>query len=597
VKRRISFYWGIAVVSITLGCGVASDGELGHVEQAVGTCNASNIATLKSCLANLATYDTIAFTADITCTGTDCCGVDLGYNRSLIQIISQFSKTIEGNGHTLTRQDMQRSCGAVYVAGTSNTITIRNLTIDDYANDTDLEGKPCPSEADGEILCGRTSPEACVLADTNHYCVDTIRLNAPAANITMDHLTIRNAKATAVAVWNRDLLSDGGTVWAPVNFSFTSSQILGAGALGIGIGPNLTPSDSIPSRVTISDSIFTDIRVNALAIGSMVGTSTSRNQITNNTFYNNHTHGLYTCCETGQTWPACDICGGGQVYLGALNYTNVQNNTIRDGYCDNCLLNGTAKNPHTVDAIELGLSDPTCGTNCVHDVTITNNTIRNNHRVAVYLNAGTTLTSTTTITNNTVTNNQAFLAALGNVGSAVVSPNTVRDVKLEFGFEGDPSVPWVLEPGWTQGVVCGTLDFTTGTHAVRWCDPWVIGPMEGHCVLRMMTATITNCPTTDYRGLWVRSPAATVPAGKQIFVDTWSRNGGVWFGRYCLEFYSASNALLGQACPSMNYDTWVYNPDPPLQWFAPAGATSAKIRYILTSSNGFADIDHTRLTW
>lgn len=164
-------------------------------------CVAHDIATLKSCAQSFANYDSIRFSADITCTNdTECCGSG---NTALIRLhnLDGWSRprTIDGGGHTLTRTAGQRSCSAISVSGTSSHITVSNLIIDEnwYDHRCDNPG-PCP----GPNCCDASHDVGPCWPEADPCNVVTVDIDAPneftTTDIELNNIEIRDAKDTAV---------------------------------------------------------------------------------------------------------------------------------------------------------------------------------------------------------------------------------------------------------------------------------------------------------------------------------------------------------------------------------------------------------------
>ena len=351
-------------------------------------CDASTVAQLKACASNIGAVSTIRFDNDISCSGGDCCGP--GASRALIDITGTSGKTIDGGGHTLTRNDNQRTCPAVHISTSSN-ITLSALGIEE----------------------GTAQPPC----DPTDNCAATVDIEG-AQNVTLDRLAIDNGKAYVVRAWGVD------------GFTVTGSSITNAGIIGLYVGHYLyAPS----RRVNIQNSTIYGTRTNAIAIEGISGDANNPSTISGNDIYGNHWHGLWPT-------PLGTMNPGGQLDVVVANNLTIQNNRIGNGHCDNC-------NTDSIGGIELGngLSTPS---DPLNPVAITNNFFYNNSGSAVYANQGTPVGSGLSIANNIAVNNVSNIDVPGSQQAA----NTLKSALFKVDWESASAWPadwssWQTCPG------------------------------------------------------------------------------------------------------------------------------------------------------
>lgn len=489
-----------------------------HPVTAITTCNANSVASLKSCVQNIVNYDEISITTNITCNGADCCGTN--YAPFLDIINGKNNKTIRGNGYTITRRDNQRLCNALRLVNINN-ITISNLNFDE-------------DSADGP----------CAVGDS---CKETIYLYN-ADSITMDNVKVKNGKAYVVYVWGSDY------------FTFRNSQITNAGIIGLYVGH----IDYAPSRyLSVTGSLFADTRTNAIAIEGVTGMNANDNIISGNTFLRNHYYGLWNDCG--------GICGGGQIYIAMADHLLVQNNTIGDGFCRNCI-------QHAVFGFELGYPGRAYA---LRNVTILSNKVYDQHKYAACLVTGSTIDSTVQLNYNTFVNNGAGITAPGSSQTG----NIVKNTRVFRSWESSTVWP----SGWNTWQLC-----STGASIVRWC-PGPSEAMDGNCVLRMMTSSL-SC-NDGWQGIWTQGMYNSVGPNQKVYLSNWSRNGSIWTGKTCLVFLNSSYQELGQVCKDHTLDSWMYDPDPFIEAVTPTGNAYVAVKFGATAANGYVDLDNARLAW
>ncbi len=317
-------------------------------------CSATDIRSLKRCIAEARSGDSISLVRNIQCSGADCCSG----NSATLNFAGRSNLIIDGNGHTLLRRTGQRQCSMIDINGGSN-ITFSDITFDD---DSSVAG--------------------CVVNDN---CPRMLHIRN-ANNIMLNQVHVTNGKGYVIYV-NR------------VNgFTFLNSRLTNSGVLGLYVGHG----DNTPStNVTIRNSVFTDNSTNAIALLGVVGNSLSSNIVEGNTFERNHHIGQWLVAPQFRDGAREGrlLTGGGQVYIAQANNFTFRNNTIKDGSCSNCYLhNGALRTGIT--GLELG----TPGKASLRNGLVEGNTIFNNHGFGVSLNANSTLNNIV-IRNNTVYNN------------------------------------------------------------------------------------------------------------------------------------------------------------------------------------------------
>jgi hypothetical protein len=508
-----------------------------QLADAATTCTASDLSSLKTCLQHIESYDRISITANISCSGTACCGP----NDTMLEIFGQQNKTIEGNGRTITRTENQRLCMALKLSQSSN-LVVRNLTFDEDANDL-----PC-EVADG--------------------CKETLYLNN-AHHTTIDNVRFLNGKSYVVYLWATD------------HFKFINSRIENAGIIGLFAGymgyvPSRPELDAPSHHLTITGSTFIGARTNAIALEGVRGTVAIPNLVKDNVIRSNHHTGLWgpPVCNFG-------ICPGGQVYLADVDHLSFQNNTVADGYCENCW-------NQVVHAIEIGkMNKPFL----LNNAKIENNLLANNNGAGFFLNSS--IDATVQINGNSVLNNKnphpdtgdgnIHMAAGETDGSTKAVPNVFKASQRINNFENGSDFPG----DWTQWNLC-----SPGSSIVRWC-PGTAEAMEQSCSLRMMTSSFT---CGGLAGVWTQGMYNPIGPNMPIYLNTWSRNGP-WTGQACLVFLNSSFTMLGHSCVSQNLDTWKFDADPMVSATTPAGTAYFAVKLGAMSSSGFVDVDLVRVAW
>lgn len=254
------------------------------VSQSSTTCMINDPASLKECFAHVDVYDTFALQNDISCTGSNCCTPT---GAALMSFVSTTGKTIIGNGHTFTRHGGQLQCPALSIKRSSH------ISVSDISIDEDESVAPC---------------------NPQDNCPATAEIRG-SNDVRFDKVSVYNGKAYVVYVWGVD------------GFTFTNSVISNAGIIGLYIG-NVVWQPS--SNITVSHSIFSRVRTNALVSEGVGGT----NIIDHNVFTRSHYFGLWPTPNTSPSFGKPS--NGGEVGFVPADNLQFTNNIITDGYCDNC---------------------------------------------------------------------------------------------------------------------------------------------------------------------------------------------------------------------------------------------------------------------
>jgi hypothetical protein len=309
-------------------------------------CAIRDLASLKACFAKPEGANRFVFEADVACGSDDeCCAGDKG---SILRLVSQHNKIIDGAGHSFRRRGGQRRCPAIQ-AVKSEGVIVNNLSLDE-----DEAAPPCE------------------LADAN--CPATIEINT-SRNVKLDGVHVYFGKGSVVHVVKTN------------GFIFTHSSISEAGIIGLSVGHfQYGPS----SNVVIEDSVIAHSRTNGVALEGAISDDPAAPVLIRRTILSgNHWHGL---------WPVANVAGGitsgGQLLVGDGRNIHVENNVFAGGACKNCKPDG-----QTVTAIEI--SDQASPPGGVYGLTIHHNVFLNGVGVAIAQNRGTAL-SDITISDNRV---------------------------------------------------------------------------------------------------------------------------------------------------------------------------------------------------
>jgi len=305
----------------------------------------------------------ISLTSDITC-GRDCCPS----GNALLNLDGASNIQINGQGHRILRRANQRSCSLLTLHNASN-VTLARLVLDDDE-----------------------TVESCAVADR---CPRMLWMR-DARNISLQHVTVRYSKGYAIYVQGTD------------GFSFLDSTLERSGVLGLYIGHE----DDASSRIRVERSLFRDNSTNALALLGVDGRR-QKTLIADNVFERNHALGQWPVAPRYGT----GLTGGGQVYLARAEGVRFENNRVVDGFCANCFWHGRLGSG--VTGVELGIP----GRSTVKDITISDNTIQNNHAYGIAANVTTTVDTSIRVFGNLLRGNGAVFRLNGaNIGS-----NTIQD--------------------------------------------------------------------------------------------------------------------------------------------------------------------------
>ncbi len=347
-----------------------------------GGCEVRSLGQLRNCINGNSALITVQ--QSFSCSGDACCA-----GASTLSLIGKSNIRIEGNGHRLTRNSGHRQCHLIDMRQSRN-ITFNNWVLDDNAG-----------------------VRGCQLTDRCPHMLDIRTSN----NIRMNGVSILNSKG--YATWLQGV--DG--------FTFERGEVSNSGVLGMYIGHSGQPSRNI----RVSNSRFLFNQTNGLAVLGLTG-SRAANRISNNVFIGNHWRGQFAVAPQFGT----GFTGGGQVYIAEANGLTLENNTIRHGYCVNCLV--TAGAGSGVTALELGLPQQAS----VRDVLISRNTLENHDAWGVGANSGTRIGADIAVTNNIIRNVRRSI-----VGSGYsLSGNQTADTARVVSFEGNDAE---LNPGSWSG--------------------------------------------------------------------------------------------------------------------------------------------------
>jgi len=235
-------------------------------------------------------------------------------------------------------------------------------------------------------------------------------------NVTLDGVHVSNGKGYNVYIDGVD------------GFTFHNSSIVNAGILGLYVGHG----DNYSSRVAVTNSLFTDVQTNAVALLGVGGSVT--NIVSNNTFIRNHRFGHWAVNPKF----GIGMTGGGQVYIARAENVLIEGNRILDGYCENCFISNT--NRTGIHGIELGEPHRVS----LSSIRVTENLISNNDGSAIYLNEGNGIDSSIFIGGNTLINNTdsvpQSLHVNGAIRGAPDQPARVAEWCLEFAdVNGQPT--------------------------------------------------------------------------------------------------------------------------------------------------------------
>lgn len=477
-------------------------------------CVASNMSSLRSCLQNANAYEQIDFQNSIQCTN-NCCPS----GGALMKLHGVHNLQIVGHGHRLMRSSNQRQCSLLDIENSSN-IQFASLILDD---DQSVAG--------------------CQVTDR---CPRMLHIKR-SSNIAFNDTHVKHGKGYTVYVQEVN------------GFKFEHSSLENSGVLGMYIGH----SGKVSRNIQIQHSLFADNQTNGLALLGVTGSWLGENRVENNVFVRNHRRGQWLVAPQYGS----GFTGGGQLYVAEANNVTVNNNTLLDGYCDNCYVQRTYRSG--VTGIELGIPNkPT-----VSNVEITNNRVINHDAKGISVNNNSAVNSSVRIANNTVLNNTKSFSVHG----AALSGNTEASTQAFYSFE-------------TGNAIDSTVSCSAGGSVARQCG---IESRYGNCALQLKLNN-ADCSGTNAE---FNSGQTTVSAGKQVVATGWV-NGSA--GQWCLIFKDGSANHVGSHCKSIS-DSHKSNIQnyvglPALEATSPAGARSVQMRVQLFSPNTQIRVDDLKLS-
>lgn len=423
-----------------------------------GGCEARSLSQLRDCINRNSNLITIQ--QNFSCSGDACCA-----GGATLSMVGRNNIRFEGNGHRLTRNAGHRQCHLLDMRQSSN-VTFNNWVLDDNA-----------------------SVQPCQVTDRCPHMLDIRGSNA----IRMSNVSILNSKG--YATWLQGVNG----------FSFDRGEVRNSGVLGMYIGHTGQPSRNIQVR----NSRFLFNQTNGLALLGLTG-SRAANQVSGNLFIGNHWGGQFQVAPQFGT----GFTGGGQVYIAQANGLTFNNNTIRHGYCVNCLV--TAGAGSGVTALELGLPNQ----DSVRNVTINGNTLENHDAWGVGANTGTRIGSDIAVTNNTIRNVRRAVVGSGYSQSG----NRIAETDRVISFEGNDAE---LNPGsWT------------GSGTVRQqCGGASLG---GRCVIELTASAGGSSQFSSAR--------FNVNGRRQVTLSGWVRGRGA---QLCLAFVQ-TNGSESRQCRSLD---------------------------------------------
>ena len=477
-------------------------------------CVASNMSSLLSCVQNANAYEQIDFQNSIQCTN-NCCPS----NEALLKLHGVDKLQIVGHGHRLTRSSNQRQCSLLDIEN-SNNIQFASLTLDD---DQSTAGCQVTERCPRMLHIKRSS------------------------NIAFNDIHIKHGKGYAVYVQEVN------------GFKFEHSSLENSGVLGMYIGH----SGNASRNVQIQHSLFADNQTNGLALLGVTGSWVGENRVENNVFVRNHRRGQWAVAPQYGT----GFTGGGQLYVAQANNVTVNNNTVLDGYCDNCYVQRTYRSG--VTGIELGIPNkPT-----VSNVEITNNRVINHDAKGVSVNSNSAVNASVRISNNTVLNNTKSFSVQG----AALSGNTEASTQSFYSFESGNAID--------SSVSC-----SAGGSVERQCG---VESRYGNCSLRLKLND-ASCAATNAE---FNSAQTAVSEGKHVVATGWV-NGST--GQWCLIFRDGSANQVGSHCKSIadghqsNIQKFIGLPV--LEATSPSGTRSVHMRVQIFNPGSHIRVDDLKLS-
>ncbi len=486
-------------------------------------CSANSLSELKTCVQNATDGGKITITADIVCGESDyCCQTG---DAPLIDFSGFSSFTFDGGGHKITRARDQLACKFMRIHNSSG-IILKDLSVDENA-----ETEPC---------------------DPLDTCPETVRI-AGSNNISFQNISISNSKYTAIQVRGTD------------GFSLNNSTINKSGIYGINIGH---VDHDISRNISITGNSITNSRGDGIVVAGLTGSNPGDNVISENTVNNNYRYGLWDSDVEGKN-------NGPQINIMAAEYLNVEDNTVGNGHCLNCINSGL------VYAVSLGINSRP---QIVKNTIFSGNLLYNHSGTPVQV--ASTIDSTVAFNNNRFINNGLAFNAEG----ASLSGNTDVITKKFNGFDSpDDFIPSGPGQNWNVWSQCADNSVAT-----KWCSVET-GALSGDCVLRMESKDWTNTGC-EWSGIYTQGMLTPISEGQTAYLSMWTRNG-VFNGNICLIFLDELWNLKSQSCTPATSGDWNFYGSPYLEAVAPAEATQFQVRIGVVDENNIVDIENIRIAY
>jgi len=231
----------------------------------------------------------------------------------------------------------------------------------------------------------------------------------------------------------------------------------------------------------------------------------------------------------------------------------VQNNVVRDGYCDNCFIQ--SRNRSGVSGIELGRPNQ----QSLSNVDIRDNILLNLDGFGISQNANSSLTNNVSVRNNVILN-----STFGEiVEGANESGNYILDTQNFDSFEASNDI---------GGRFRGELRCSSGGSVSRVCG---IESRFGQCAAQL---SLGAAQCADVRAL-LEGPEVGIRPGQVAVASGWVRSP---FGSWCVVFRDGSGNILSEQCESLsnagNSDVQSYVGIPTIQALAPSGSAAVSLK-------------------
>jgi hypothetical protein len=160
-----------------------------------------------------------------------------------------------------------------------------------------------------------------------------------------------------------------------------------------------------------------------------------------------------------------------------------------------------------------------------------------------------------------------------------------------------------LPPVYATSFESGLSGWTTWTNCAVEGTSYVVAyntasdnpaPNGGSYDLRIHTESFAG--GCAYPGTYALSPAIVAAGGNHYVLNNYSRNASN-VGETHLIFFDSSGTQLSEADATWSTDAWLFNSDPTISAFAPAGTISMKVRYDLLTPDQTADLDLLIINW